>query len=101
MVAEPDRHVMLMGLEVIDEAGYARYRTAMTSILERFGGAFEHDFEIAKVLRGDDRINRVFTIAFPDRSAREQFFADASYRAVRERFYEPAVASATLLAEFG
>jgi uncharacterized protein (DUF1330 family) len=101
MVAEPGRHVMLVGLEVVDAAGYARYRAAMMPILVRFGGAFECDFEIAKVLRGDDRINRVFTIAFPDRPARERFFADTDYRAVRERFYEPAVASATVLAEFG
>lgn len=64
-------------------------------------GAFECNFEIAKVLLGDDRINHVFTIAFPDRSTRERFFADKGYLAVRERFYEPAVASATVLVELG
>lgn len=98
---EPDRYVMLVGLEVTDERSYSRYRAAMTPILARFGGAFGCDFELAKVLLGDHRINRVFTISFPDRPTRERFFADTDYRAVRERFYEPAVAHAEVLAEFG
>jgi uncharacterized protein (DUF1330 family) len=92
---------MLVGLEVVDAACYACYRAAMMPILERFGGAFECDFDIAKVRLGDDRINRVFMIGFPDRSTRERFFADADYRAVRERLFEPAVASVTVLGEFG
>jgi uncharacterized protein (DUF1330 family) len=101
MDAEPGRYVMLMGLEIVDGGLYAQYRVAMRPILERFGGAFGSDFEVAKVLIGERRINRVFTISFPDRATRARFFADADYRAVRERFYEPAVGSATVLAEFG
>ena len=101
MDAEPARHVMLVGLEVTDDHSYTRYRAAMTPILAGFGGAFGCDFEVARVLLGDRRINRVFTISFPDRASREQFFADADYQAARERFYAPAVAHAQILAEFG
>ena len=101
MDAERSRHVMLVGLEVTDEDSYAKYRAAMTPILAAMGGQFGCDFQVAKVLRGEPRINRVFTISFPDRQTRERFFADAEYQAARERFYAPAVASATILAEFG
>lgn len=101
MNAEPTRHVMLVGLEITDESSYTRYREAMTPILANFGGAFGCDFEVARVLLGNDRINRVFTISFPDRQTRERFFADPGYLAAREQFYAPAVASATIMAEFG
>lgn len=99
MDADRGRHVMLVGLEVTDEDSYARYRAAMMPILERYGGGFGCDFKVAKVLRGDGRINRVFTISFPDRRTRERFFADPNYLAARERFYVPAVASAMILNE--
>lgn len=101
MDAAPARHVMLVGLEVTDDHSYTRYRAAMTPILASFGGAFGSDFEVARVLLGDSRINRVFTISFPDRATRDRFFADADYRAARERFYVPAVAHAEVLAELG
>jgi uncharacterized protein (DUF1330 family) len=99
---ESKRYVMLMGLQVIDQASYSRYRSSMTPILQSYGGAFGYDFVVEKVLkgRGNDQINRVFTISFPDRSSRERFFADEKYQAVRSELFEPAVASATVLAEF-
>jgi len=101
MDAERSRHVMLVGLEVVDDTCYSRYRTAIAPILARHDGAFGCDFQVSKVLLGDDRINRVFTLSFPDRAARERFFADAEYQAVRERLFVPAVASKTSLGEFG
>lgn len=99
MGAEGERHVVLFGLEVTDEATYSRYRSAMTPILESYGGAFGHDFVVARVLKGDGGINRVFTISFPDRPTRERFFADEEYRAVRRALFEPAVARAFTLVE--
>jgi uncharacterized protein (DUF1330 family) len=102
MAAERGRDVILMGLEVIDEASYARYRAGMTPILESHGGSFDCDFVVAKVLKGpSERMNRVFTMSFPDRAAREWFFADPRYRAVRAEYFEPAVAGAIVLAELG
>ena len=96
------RHVIVVGLEVTDDATYACYRAGMTPILQEYGGAFEYDFVVAKVLKSpsNDRINRVFTISFPDRATRERFFADARYTAVRAEFFDPAVASRVSMAEF-
>jgi hypothetical protein len=59
---------------------------------ESHGGSFGCDFVVAKVLKGpSERLNRVFTMSFPDRGARNRFFADPRYREVR---VEPAVAHA-------
>ncbi|KYF58934.1 hypothetical protein BE08_35350 [Sorangium cellulosum] len=99
MGAEGRKHVLLMGLQVTDEAAYASYRARMTPILTTYGGAFGHDFVVARVLKGDERINRVFTILFPDRATRERFFADPAYRAARAEHFEPAVAAVIVLGE--
>jgi uncharacterized protein (DUF1330 family) len=90
----------LFGLEVTDEAGYARYRQEMTPILQRHGGAFGCDFVVARVLLApSSRINRVFTIMFPDLERRERFFADEEYRAVRARWFAPSVGAVEVLHE--
>lgn len=102
MAGEPTRHVRAYGLAVADAAGYRRYREHMTPILHRHGGAFGYDFEIARVLatESDRPIDRVFTIAFPDRAAADRFFADPAYLAVRRAWFEPAVAAVTAIASF-
>jgi uncharacterized protein (DUF1330 family) len=93
---------MLVGLDVADEAIYARYREAMTPILTRYGGGFRYDFEVSRTLRSevDHRINRVFTIYFADEAARDGFFADARYRAVREQFFTGSVGAMVVIAEY-
>jgi uncharacterized protein (DUF1330 family) len=91
MDADPDGYVLLFALEVADDASYARYREAMTPILESYGGRFGVDFVVSRVLRGPERVNRVFSMRFPDRGSQERFFADAAYRAVRSAHFEPAV----------
>jgi uncharacterized protein (DUF1330 family) len=95
MAADAARHVTWVGLEVTDDALYARYRAGMTPILETYGGRFDHDFVVSHVLRssGSDRINRVFALSFPNREARARFFGDERYRRVRAACFEPAVAS--------
>ena len=45
-------------------------------------------------------INRVFTICFPDKSARASFFADDRYREVRKNFFDESVEGSTLIAEY-
>ncbi len=99
---QPRRYVLLIGLEVTDDAAYARYRAAMRPILEEHGGAFGCDLAVARVLlpENEPRLNRVFTISFPDRAARERFFADQRYRAVRAEHFEPAVARTVILGEY-
>jgi uncharacterized protein (DUF1330 family) len=101
MAGEGPRFVLLLGLEVTDEARYARYRAEMAPILASHGGAFGSDFRVSEVLKspGSARINRVFTLSFPDRAHRERFLADPLYRSVRAAHFEPAVASTTVLAE--
>jgi len=63
----------VVGLQVTDEAGYARYRQGMLPILEEYGGSFRDDFRIAEHLRSEAShpINRLFLIAFPDREQRD------------------------------
>jgi uncharacterized protein (DUF1330 family) len=100
MAADAGRLVTLFGLEVTDDTSYMRYREGMAPILARYGGAFGCDFSVARVLLGPSpRINRVFTIAFPDRETRERFFADEDYLAVRARWFTPSVRTVEILEE--
>jgi uncharacterized protein (DUF1330 family) len=102
MAAERGRYVILMGLEVTDDEAYARYRAKMTPILESYGGYFGCDFSIAKVYKGpSERLNRVFTISFPDHAVHGRFFADPRYREARAKHFERAVARVIVLAELG
>ncbi len=93
---------MLVGLHVTDDQRYQAYREKMTPVLVEFGGGFGYDFRIAEVLKSqtDNEINRVFTIYFPDKEAMEQFFSAESYKAIKAQFFESAVASTTLIAEY-
>lgn len=94
MAVEATPSVRWIALEVSDESLYERYRAAMMPILERYGGRFAHDFSVSHVWRSTagERTNRVFAIAFPDRSDDERFFADPDYRAVRRALFQPSVA---------
>jgi uncharacterized protein (DUF1330 family) len=102
MAGEAMRHVQLYGLALADPAKYRTYRERMTPILHRHGGRFGYDLAIAAVLASElaHPIDRVFTIAFPDRAAAERFFADPSYLEVRRTWFEPAVAAYTRIASF-
>lgn len=71
MGADGGRHVTLFGLEVTDDAGYARDREAMAPILARHGGGF----------------------------GCERFFAAEEHRAVRARWFEPSVGAVEVLEE--
>lgn len=101
-MAAERRFVLLLGLEIGDAEGYARYRAEMRPLLEAFGGRFDCDFRVAEVLSapGAARIDRVFALSFPDRTARERFFADPDYRRVRARWFEPSVRATAVLGEF-
>lgn len=91
-------HEVMVGLTVIDEAGYQRYRDAMTPILQTYGGGFRYDFRIGEVLKSasEHPINRVFAIYFADRTRMEAFFADPAYVAVKAEHFESAVAGTTI-----
>jgi uncharacterized protein (DUF1330 family) len=92
----PDSRVVTWyGLEVSNQEGYSRYRAEMTPILEAYGGRFDQDFVVSKVLRttGSALINRVFAISFPDAGSRDDFFADPTYRGVRALHFDGSVAT--------
>lgn len=95
-------HQVLIALVVDDDDGYRRYRAGMTPILHRYGGRFAYDFVVDETLESpiDARFNRVFLMCFPDRATRERFFADADYRAVRAREFEPSVTETHVIAAF-
>jgi uncharacterized protein (DUF1330 family) len=93
---------MLVGLKVSNEDGYAEYRKAMRPLLLAAGGDFGCDFRVSEVLRapGEADMNRVFTIHFPSDSARDAFFSDPAYLAIKERHFQGAVETTTILASY-
>ena len=92
----------LVGLQVIDEAGYQAYRDAMTPLLVACGGGFGYDFKIAEVLKSatPEPINRVFTLHFPDQATMETFFADPRYQEIRRQHFDRSVAAVTRIAAY-
>lgn len=98
----PTMYEMLVGLEVIDDEIYKSYRAGMRPILELYGGSFGYDFTVSEVLKSetDEKINRVFTIRFPDESVMKKFFSDPEYLAVRSKYFEPSVNSTTIIASY-
>jgi uncharacterized protein (DUF1330 family) len=96
------RREMLVGLNVIDDQAYDSYRREMEPILVAIGGGFGYDFRIEKTLRSESNepINRVFTIYFPSESAMNTFFAEPRYREIKARYFDQAVTSTSILAEY-
>lgn len=93
---------ILVGLDVTDDVRYAEYRAAMKPILTEYGGGFGYDFRVAEVLKTESvvAINRVFTIRFPDRAAKEAFFADPAYVVAKEHHFEASVGGTQIIAEY-
>ncbi|HET7540415.1 MAG TPA: DUF1330 domain-containing protein [Polyangiaceae bacterium] len=92
----------LMALDVVDAELYAKYRAAMTPLLEAHGGSFGIDLWVAEVLRApadQAPFNRMFTILFPSHERRQAFFSNPEYLAVRKALFEPSVAAATNLGQ--
>jgi uncharacterized protein (DUF1330 family) len=91
----------LMALNVVDADLYAKYRAAMSPLLEAHGGSFGLDLWVAEVLRGpvDKPFNRLFTILFPSLERREAFFSNPEYLAIRKALFEPSVSESTRLGQ--
>jgi uncharacterized protein (DUF1330 family) len=89
----------IMGLDVIDDQGYDRYRAAMMPILKSFGGSFGFDFKVSDVLlsKTEDNINRVFTILFPSKIQMDDFFSNPDYLVVKATYFNMAVKSMTII----
>jgi len=88
-----------MGLNVIDDQEYQRYREAMLPILNAYGGTFGYDFRVSEVLlsKTEDDINRVFTIEFPSKQKMEEFFSNPDYVVVQNRHLKNSINSKTVI----
>jgi uncharacterized protein (DUF1330 family) len=93
---------LLVAMHVVDEEIYGRYRAAMTPILEGLGGGFRCDFVVSAALKSaaSHPVNRVFAIFFPDKKAKEAFYANPDYVRIKKLYWEPSVAGRTILAEY-
>ena len=91
----------LVALNVIDEESYKKYREGMIPILKAHGGGFNYDFRISEVLisQTENKINRVFTIYFPDKETSKKFFSSEEYLKVRKTYFDKAVDAVTIIAE--
>jgi len=89
----------IIGLNVINDQEYQRYREAMLPILKIYGGAFGYDFIVSEVLlsKTKDKINRVFTIEFPSKRKMEKFFENPDYIAVKNRHLNNSINSKTVI----
>ncbi|KZN61875.1 hypothetical protein N473_20245 [Pseudoalteromonas luteoviolacea CPMOR-1] len=93
------KYEMLVGLEIIDDVVYSEYRAAMKPILTAMGGEFGYDFRVSEVLKSEveDKINRVFTIRFPNKNIMSAFFDDPEYQAIKAQYFSPSVGSFTII----
>ncbi len=92
---------LLVGLKVKDPQIYQQYREAMRPLLESYGGGFRYDFEVNKVLKGDDaEINRVFVIYFRSKAAMDEFFSHPDYLEIKKKFFSVSVAKTTIISEY-
>ncbi len=92
----------VVGLQVMDEVLYAKYREGMLPILKKMGGYFRYDAHIQQELKSpaNHPINRIFIIGFPNARIRDSFFSDPDYLAVRKEFFDRAVASVCRLSQY-
>jgi len=102
---------ILVGLNVINEQGYRNYRDQMKPLLNKMGGGFRYDFIISKecdldiserfkVKMDKSTINRLFIIFFPDANIQNKFFEHQDYLHLKQKYFEPSVASTTIIAEW-
>ena len=93
---------MLVGLEVINDIEYTKYREYMTPLLKEHGGNFGYDFKISEVLKSEvqEPINRLFTIFFPDKEVMESFFENEEYLQIKNDFFIDAVKSTTIISSY-
>lgn len=101
-MTENPRHEILVGLHVVDDEIYTKYRAGMTPILKDHGGYFRYDFRVSEMLQGqaDDPFNRVFVLSFPDKDTKERFFSNEAYLKVRGHYFDTSVQSSNIMAAF-
>ncbi len=95
-------YVRIVGLQILDDAEYSAYRSAMAPLLDQHRGSFAWDLRVSDVLYspGDAAITRAFALRFPDQAAHDAFFAHPDYAPVRERHFDASVGAVTSLGRF-
>jgi len=93
---------MLVGLNVVDEAAYQRYRDEIAPILESHTGGFGYDFKVSDVLKSPTEapINRLFTIYFSTEDSMNAFFTNEAYLKIKQRHFAGSVADTTTIATY-
>jgi len=93
---------MLVGLNVIDDEIYQKYREHMFPILQSYNGGFGYDFKVSEVLKSESKkpINRVFTIFFNSQETMDAFFADEKYMEIKNKYFEYSVADSTIISKY-
>lgn len=93
---------MLVGLNVVDEEQYQKYRELMTPVLQRYGGGFGYDFKVSKVLQSKTTapINRVFTIYFGNKDMMDSFFSNHEYLKIKQQYFEQSVTDTTIISTY-
>ena len=93
---------MLVGLNVLNDQMYQKYRNAMKPILEVYGGEFSYDFKVSEVFLSEvsSKINRVFTINFPDNEKMEKFFSNPEYIRAKKTYFEGSVGSTIIISRY-
>lgn len=92
----------LVGMYIINDIGYTKYREAMMPLLSTYGGGFAYDFKIAEVLKSQTqkKINRVFIIYFENEKSMNNFFSDDKYLAIKEQYFNDSVSDITEIAKY-
>jgi len=95
-------HEILVGLDIINDDEYKNYREAMTPLLITYGGGFAYDFKVSEVLKSEtnEKINRIFTIHFPNTKKMEAFFSNTEYLLIKEKYFSNSVASTTIISSY-
>jgi uncharacterized protein (DUF1330 family) len=93
---------ILVGLNVLDNSKYDKYRNAMKPILADYEGRFGYDFLVSDVLisPNESDINRVFTINFSSKDKMESFFSDANYLVVKKTYFVDSIGSSTIISAY-
>jgi uncharacterized protein (DUF1330 family) len=93
---------VLIGVNVVDAEGYARYRARIAPLLEAHGGAFGVDVGVAEVFRSpsDQPMNRLFTLRFPSVERLDAFFSFPAYLAARAELFAPCVSAMTQFGKY-
>jgi len=93
---------ILVGLEVLDNTQYSKYREAMMPILMEHEGEFTYDFQVSEVIKSNtkDNINRVFIISFVNEEKMNEFFSNRDYLLIKEKYFSTSVKSTTIISSY-